>query len=54
LLEALGLNFGAIDLVESKGSYFFIEINPTGEWGWLVGDERRFDAEIAAWLIGEK
>ena len=54
LIEALGLNFGAIDLVESNGSYYFIEINPTGEWGWLVGDERRFDVDIAAWLVGEK
>jgi glutathione synthase/RimK-type ligase-like ATP-grasp enzyme len=36
LIRAFGLNFGAIDLVESKGDYFFIEVNPTGEWAWLV------------------
>lgn len=52
LVEILGLNFGAIDLLESNGCYFFIEINPTGEWGWLVGDGRRFDLDIAAWLVG--
>lgn len=30
-----GLVFGAIDLVEFKGRYYFLEINPNGEWGWL-------------------
>lgn len=36
LLFALGLNFGAIDLIYSGGQYFFVEVNPTGEWAWLV------------------
>jgi glutathione synthase/RimK-type ligase-like ATP-grasp enzyme len=36
LLHALGLRFGAIDLVHSRdGEYYFLEINPTGQWGWL-------------------
>jgi hypothetical protein len=30
-----GLSFGAIDLVESNGEFYFLEINPNGEWGWL-------------------
>lgn len=30
-----GLLFGSIDLVEQDGVYFFLEINPNGEWGWL-------------------
>lgn len=30
-----GLSFGAIDLVESNGDFYFLEINPNGEWGWL-------------------
>lgn len=54
LLEVLGLSFGAIDLIESNDNYYFIEINPTGEWGWLVSDERRFDVDIATWLVGDK
>ena len=29
------LVFGAIDLVEHKDQFFFLEINPNGEWGWL-------------------
>jgi hypothetical protein len=31
----LGLSFAAIDLLESKGSTYFLELNPNGEWGWL-------------------
>lgn len=34
-LKESGLSFGAIDLVEYSGTYYFIEINPSGEWGWL-------------------
>ena len=36
LTKSLGLVFGAIDLAVEKDTYFFLEINPTGEWGWLV------------------
>jgi glutathione synthase/RimK-type ligase-like ATP-grasp enzyme len=36
LIDRLGLRFGAIDLVQRSGDYFFLEINPTGEWAWLV------------------
>lgn len=42
LIRLLGLSFGAIDLIESNGSFYFIEINPTGEWAWLV-DGAGFD-----------
>lgn len=34
-VKKCGLIFGAIDLVEHDGTYYFIEINPSGEWGWL-------------------
>lgn len=29
------LVFGAIDLVECEEEFYFLEINPNGEWGWL-------------------
>lgn len=29
------LEFGAIDLADSGDEFFFLEINPNGEWGWL-------------------
>ncbi|PYI94413.1 MAG: hypothetical protein DME97_02870 [Verrucomicrobia bacterium] len=34
-VKASGLFFGAIDLVERDDTFFFLEINPNGEWGWL-------------------
>lgn len=35
LMNKLYLKFGGIDLAYVDGEYYFIEINPTGEWGWL-------------------
>ncbi|MBR1532649.1 MAG: hypothetical protein IJ643_11390 [Eubacterium sp.] len=35
LMKKLGLSFGGLDLALSKGRYYFIEVNPTGEWSWL-------------------
>ncbi|MCR4320657.1 MAG: hypothetical protein NUV74_10030 [Candidatus Brocadiaceae bacterium] len=34
-VRSAGLIFGAIDLIEHEGNFYFIEINPNGEWGWL-------------------
>ena len=36
IVTSLGLSFGGIDLIESKDDFYFIEVNPTGEWAWLV------------------
>ena len=35
LMNTLELMFGGVDLAFSDGQYYFIEVNPTGEWGWL-------------------
>lgn len=35
LIQSNGLLYGSIDLVEYKGDYYFLEVNPNGEWGWL-------------------
>jgi glutathione synthase/RimK-type ligase-like ATP-grasp enzyme len=35
LMNCLNLKFGGIDLALHNGKYYFIEVNPTGEWGWL-------------------
>jgi glutathione synthase/RimK-type ligase-like ATP-grasp enzyme len=36
LVSTLGLNFGAIDLVLApNGDYYFLEINPNGQWAWI-------------------
>jgi len=50
LARQLHLPFAAIDLVETPNGVFFIEVNPTGEWGWLNTSERRIDSAIANWL----
>jgi glutathione synthase/RimK-type ligase-like ATP-grasp enzyme len=36
LVKLLGLRFGCIDLALQDGVYYFLEVNPTGEWAWLV------------------
>jgi len=46
-VNSSGLIFGAIDLVESEGDFYFLEINPNGEWGWL---ERPYGVPISAAL----
>lgn len=36
MLGVLGLRFGAFDFVRTPdGEWFFLEVNPTGEWAWL-------------------
>lgn len=40
LMHTFRLKFGGIDLALVDGTYYFIEINPTGEWGWLVDTSR--------------
>lgn len=36
ITRKLKLNFGAIDFVRDKrGNYFFLEINPNGQWAWI-------------------
>lgn len=37
LMRDLGLLFGGVDLALCNDEYYFIEVNPTGEWGWIVG-----------------
>lgn len=35
LVHDFGIVFGAIDLLKKNNEYYFLEINPRGEWGWL-------------------
>lgn len=47
----LGLSFGAIDLALCDSEYYFLEINPTGEWAWLVDSAGLpIDSMIAGFL----
>jgi glutathione synthase/RimK-type ligase-like ATP-grasp enzyme len=39
LMQRLGLSYGALDfIVTPKGEHVFLEVNPSGEWGWLERD----------------
>lgn len=52
LTKDLGLKYGAIDLVISDNKYYFIEINPTGDWLWLMNHlDLKIDKEIAKLLL---
>lgn len=36
LMSTLGLRFGALDfLVTRTGEWYFLEINPNGQWAWI-------------------
>lgn len=35
LMADLELHYGRIDMLVADGTYFFLEVNPNGEWGWL-------------------
>lgn len=37
-MSELGLSFGGIDLILHNNEYYFVEVNPTGEWAWLVNN----------------
>ena len=50
LTRSLSLSFAAIDLIETHQGVYFVEINPTGGWGWLSTAERSIDKAIASWL----
>jgi glutathione synthase/RimK-type ligase-like ATP-grasp enzyme len=51
LTGALGLRFGAVDFVlDQEGAYWFLEINPNGQWGWI---ETRTGWPIAAAIVSE-
>lgn len=38
ILKKFNLTFGGIDLIYCNNNFYFIEVNPTGEWAWLVND----------------
>jgi hypothetical protein len=37
-MEKMGLNYGAIDLIVTpENKFVFLEVNPSGAWGWIEG-----------------
>jgi len=36
-MQMIGLQYGAIDMIETKtGDFVFLEVNPSGQWGWIA------------------
>ncbi|NUR83984.1 MAG: ATP-dependent carboxylate-amine ligase [Nonomuraea sp.] len=56
LVAALGVSFGAIDLILTPGGeYVFLEINPNGQWGWIQDlTGLPIGAAIADWLTAKE
>jgi glutathione synthase/RimK-type ligase-like ATP-grasp enzyme len=51
LTRALGLRFGAIDLIcDQDDRFWFLEINPNGQWAWL---ENMTGAPITSAIVDE-
>lgn len=51
LVKDLNLRFGAIDLVcDLDGDYWFLEINPNGQWAWI---ENQTKLPIASSIVDE-
>jgi hypothetical protein len=51
-MNKLDLKFGAIDFALHNGKYYFLEINPTGEWAWLMENAKlEIDKEISRLLL---
>lgn len=49
ITRALDLRFGAIDLIcDRMGGYWFLEINPNGQWAWI---ENRTGLPIASAIV---
>lgn len=52
LVKSLNLSFGAIDLIQTnQDEYFFLEINPNGQWAWIEFDTNlQISEEIIRYL----
>lgn len=54
-MHSMGLEFGGMDFALVDDTYYFIEVNPTGEWGWLVySSHLPIDQAIVKTLMMEK
>ena len=55
LMDKLGLDSGSIDMIVTpEGEYVFLEVNPTGQFGWVsVNCNYYLEEKIANYLQGE-
>lgn len=48
MLDALDLKFGAFDFIINNGEFYFLEVNPNGQWLWL---EKLLQLNISGHII---
>lgn len=53
-MKEAGLEFGRLDFLKASDDYFFLEVNPNGQWAWLDEDGSHgvFDAIVAELTAG--
>jgi len=52
LVKVMGLEYGAIDfVVDARGNYWFIEINPNGQWAFVEEDTGQQMGKVMAALL---
>ena len=50
--DALGLSFSVQDWLQADGIWFFLEVNPQGQWLFLDGADQEIGAALALHLVG--
>ena len=56
LMNKMNINFGAFDfIVNKRGEYIFLEVNPNGQWLWLEEELNiNISNKIVSYLLEEK
>ncbi|HEV2946102.1 MAG TPA: hypothetical protein VGX70_01925 [Gemmataceae bacterium] len=56
LMDRLGLVFGCVDMILTPdGEYVFLEVNPSGQWGWIEDKTGApITSALVSLLLGEK
>jgi len=53
LMKILNIDFGAFDFIKRNGEFYFLEVNPNGEWLWLeLNLGIRISHSITNYLLG--
>lgn len=52
-MQKIGLRYGALDLIETpEGEFVFLEVNPSGQWGWIADLAGLSVPEAVAEMLG--
>ena len=52
LVQSFHLNFSSMDLIQSTdGSFYFLDLNPNGQWLWLEEDQESNDTSMSDYFL---